>query len=458
MERMEYGDTSLAILGIGITGFSVAKFLEAQNTPFVFADTRIEPPLLQEAKLAYPKAPFVLAKFDELFFNAIGIIVVSPGIPLDTPMLSKAKARGIRLIGDVTMFFEHAQAPIVAITGTNGKSTVTSLIGEMARRSGRNVRVGGNIGTPMLDLLDKKAELYVIELSSFQLELAENCTSAVSVILNLTPDHLDRYENFDQYSIAKQRIFIGAGRAVVNRQDKKTYPSLKRHIAVTSFGVDVPEADDFGLCDQLGELWLVGSGRRLIRAQDLALAGSHNIQNALAGLALGSSVGLPEESMIETLRNFRGLPHRCERVECIDRVLYIDDSKATNVGAVCAAISSFSVKCARNIILIAGGQSKQDDFNALRDAVSSSVKCCFLLGETSSELSQILSDLVPVRCLDTIRECVASAYAVAKPGDVVLLSPACASFDMFSGFVDRGNQFQRAVRDIQKQISAQEVS
>ena len=458
MERTGCNGISFAILGIGATGFSVAKFLERQNTPFVFADTRSVPPLLQEAKKAYPKVPYFLANFDEFFFDSIEIMAVSPGTPLDTPVLEMAKAKGIKLIGDVTIFFEHAQAPVVAITGTNGKSTVTTLVGEMAKRSGRQVRIGGNIGTPMLDLLDKTIELYVIELSSFQLELAEDCKGAVCAILNLTPDHLDRYENFQHYCIAKQRIFMGAGKAVVNRQDEKTFPSLPRNIAITSFGVDEPEADDFGLCNAFGELWLSRSGRRLMQARDLALKGRHNIQNALAGLALGACVGLPEESMIGTLKEFRGLPHRCERVECIDRVLYIDDSKATNGGAVCAAISGFSERFKRNIILIAGGQSKHDDFNELRNPVRNSVKHCILLGEAAFELSRILDDLVPVRCLDTIEECVALAHAVAKPGDVVLLSPACASFDMFSNFVDRGAQFQRAVRDVRKQNRSEETS
>ena len=302
MVRTEWNSISLAILGIGATGFSVAKFFERQDIPFVFADTRSNPPLLEEAKQKYPKARFVLERFDEHFFESIEKMVVSPRIPPDNPILEVAREKGIKLIGDVTIFFEHARAPIVAITGSNGKSTVTSLIGEMAKKSGKKVGIGGNLGPPMLDLLDKKTELYVIELSSFQLELAEDCQGAVSAILNLSPDHLDRYESFEHYHLAKQRIFIGAVKAVVNRQDVKTYPSSKHNVAVTSFGVDLPEADDFGLCDQLNELWLVGSGKRLLRAQDLALMGKHNMQNALAGLALGFCVGSPEGSMIETLR------------------------------------------------------------------------------------------------------------------------------------------------------------
>jgi len=458
MVRTEWNSISFAILGIGATGFSVAKFFDRQNIPFVFADTRSNPPLLEEAKQKYPKARFVLERFDGYFFESIETIVVSPGIHPDTPILKVAREKGIKLIGDVTIFFEHARAPIIAITGSNGKSTVTSLIGEMAKRSGKKVGIGGNLGPPMLDLLDKKTEIYVIELSSFQLELAEDCQGAVSAILNLSPDHLDRYESFEHYHLAKQRIFIGAVKAVVNRQDFKTYPSSKHNIAVTSFGVDLPEADDFGIYDQLDELWLVGSGKRLLRAQDLALMGKHNVQNALAALALGSCVGLPEDSMIETLREFRGLPHRCERVAYINRVLYIDDSKATNVGAVCAAISGFSMISKRNIILIAGGQSKHDDYGALLDPVRKSVKYCLLLGQASYELSKILGDVVPVRCMNTIEECVASAHAEAKPDDVVLLSPACASFDMFLDFADRGAQFQRAVREIHKQYSSQEAS
>lgn len=446
MTQKLVGYSSIAILGMGATGLSVARFFRSRGIDFMFADTRCEPPGLGRVRREYPNVRVMLGELDGAAYDALEILVVSPGVALDEPILQRALANNIRLIGDVELFFQHANAPVVAITGANGKSTVTTLVGEMARRSGLDVGVGGNLGTPMLDLLSAERQLYVLELSSFQLELFQCSEGATCALLNISPDHLDRYRDIDHYRAAKLRIFRGAQHAIVNRQDPLTYPESSERTSITSFGSDQPNGEHFGLQTYLGETWLVGNGERLMRLTSVAMQGRHNINNALAALALGGCAELPMSAMIETLCDFEGLPHRCEKIASIEGVLYIDDSKATNVGATCAAIDGFAHGRQKNILLIAGGYAKGQDFDALVSRASGAVKHCLLIGEASIELSELFEGRVTTQHCDSLNAAVACAYRIAKQGDVVLLSPACASFDMFADFADRGRCFQAAVR------------
>ena len=439
-----------AILGMGVTGLSVARFMSAKDLPFVFADSRKEPPRLKEVTDCYPDVTVALGDFDTDLLANMDRVVVSPGISLDEPALVAAREQGIELIGDLELFLEHADAPVIAITGSNGKSTVTTLLGEMARASGLSVGVGGNLGTPMLDLLDDKVQLYILELSSFQLELLNDSRGAVVALLNISADHMDRYAGLPEYHAAKHRIFRGASKVVINREDVLTKPLLSSQISLSSFGLNQPDLGDFGILEGLEKGYLSYGIERLMPVADMSLKGSHNVANALAALALGYAIDLPMKTMLQCLKTFNGLPHRCETVAEFDGVLYIDDSKATNVGATIAALKGLGSSERKNLILIAGGQSKDQDFNDLQRIAGQFVKRAYVFGEDGAEIDSILGPVCDSVMVDSLPEAVGQAASQAAVGDTVLLSPACASFDMFSGFEERGRCFQQAVNALSK--------
>lgn len=438
-----------AILGLGATGLSVARFLSSMGKSFVFADSRTSPPRLAEVRETYPDVPVVLGPFDADLLLSFDSVVVSPGIALQEPALVAAQQQKIKLLGDVELFLAHAKAPVILITGSNGKSTVTKLVGEMAVASGLTVGVGGNLGTPMLDLLDDDNQLYVIELSSFQLELVTDTQGAISAILNISADHMDRYAGLQQYHAAKHRIFRGASQVIFNRQDALTNPLLSKEVKLCNFGLNHPDLAGYGLLEEEGESWLAYGLNPLMPSAEVAIKGRHNTANALAALALGQAAGLDMAAMLQTLRTFKGLSHRCEHVATVDGVTYIDDSKGTNIGATVAALNGFGDNDRANIILIAGGQGKGQNFNELKAPVSKFVKLLALFGEDAQliagTLSEALANRTQIETLSSLQSAVDTARAAAQPGDIVLLSPACASFDMFSGFEQRGRCFQQAV-------------
>lgn len=434
-----------AILGMGVTGISVASFLSAKGMPFDFADSRLEPPNLKQVKRDYPSAKLALGSFDKDFLASYDRLIVSPGISLDEPALIHASKKGVELLGDLELFLDYAKAPVVMITGSNGKSTVTALLGQMAIDSGLSVGIGGNIGTPMLDLLDNHHQLYVLEASSFQLELLNDSRGAVSGLLNISPDHLDRYQDIQKYHAAKHRIFRGASKVVINREDRLTRPLISTQIPMTSFGLNQPDLGSFGVLEGIDEGYLSYGIERLMLIDQIALKGKHNIANVLAALALGYSVDLPMQTMLETVKTFKGLSHRCQTVAKINSVLYVNDSKATNVGATLAALKGFGSAANKNLILIAGGQAKDQDFTDLKQTVSDYVKLLILIGEDADKLGSVLKDCCQQIKTDSLEEAVAQTHQLAKTGDIVLLSPACASFDMYSGFEERGRCFHNAV-------------
>jgi UDP-N-acetylmuramoylalanine--D-glutamate ligase len=370
---------------------------------------------------------------------------VSPGISLNEPALVTAKEKGVELLGDLELFLEQVEAPVILISGSNGKSTVTELVGQMAKDSGLTTAVGGNLGTPMLELLDQRNELYVIEASSFQLELLNDSRGAIAGLLNISPDHLDRYKNLQDYHTAKHRIFRGASKVVINREDALTRPLISTQIPMISFGLNQSDLGSFGVLQGLEQGYLSYGIERLMRVDQMALKGSHNIANALAALALGFSVDLPMQSMLDTLKVFKGLPHRCQTVGNIDSVVYINDSKATNVGATVAALKGFGAKDRKNIILIAGGQAKGQDFSVLQKVAKNVVKRVILIGEDADKLKSALNDSIDIEVVDSMQSALFSCHQAAESGDIVLLSPACASFDMFDGFEHRGHCFIEAV-------------
>jgi UDP-N-acetylmuramoylalanine--D-glutamate ligase len=437
-----------AIVGMGATGLSAARFLSSIGKSFVFADSRSEPPRLSEVREQYPDVSLMLGPFAEDLLLGFDRVVVSPGVSLEEPALVAARERGVKLIGDVELFLEQATAPVIVITGSNGKSTVTTLLGKMAEACELSVGVGGNLGTPMLDLLDKRHQLYVIELSSFQLELVTDTQGAIAGLLNISPDHMDRYAGLQQYHAAKHRIFLGASRVINNRQDPLTNPLLSTSVKQSSFGLNKPDLGSFGLIDDQGQQWLACGLQQLMPVSEVAIKGTHNIANALAALALGQAAGLEMSAMLETLKTYSGLPHRCEHIATIDNVMYIDDSKGTNVGATIAALNGFGDSAAAKLILIAGGQGKEQDFSKLQKPVKQIVKQAALFGEDAALIAAALQGTTQVELCDSLEDAVAKAHANAESGDIVLLSPACASFDMFSGFEQRGRCFQNAVKAV----------
>jgi UDP-N-acetylmuramoylalanine--D-glutamate ligase len=346
-------------------------------------------------------------------------------------------------MGDIEMFARQVNAPVIAISGSNGKSTVTTLVGEMARQAGLKVAVGGNIGTPALDLLAQQAELYALELSSFQLELLQSLKPLAATVLNVSPDHMDRYRDVEHYSQVKQHIYHNCKVAVINRDDARVSQMTTGQRLISGFTLGEPAAGDFGLREFDGEVWLCKGGKKLLAESELKLGGRHNTANALAALALGEAANIDVDDMLATLLRFTGLPHRTQWVRERDGVSWYNDSKGTNVGATLAAIEGMQVK--NKLILIAGGLGKGADFSPLKNAVRDKVRLVVLIGQDAAKIEQALEDVVPVMLASSMQEAVHIADDLSHPGDCVLLSPACASFDMFRGFEHRGEVFMRAV-------------
>lgn len=433
------------VVGLGKSGMSVVRHLARRGQPFAVADTRADPPELATLQAQYPHIEVRCGELDVEFLCRASELLISPGLAVSTPALQAAAARGVKLSGDIDLFAREARAPIIAITGSNAKSTVTTLVGEMAQAAGRKVAVGGNLGTPALDLLGDDVELYVIELSSFQLETTEQLNAEVATCLNVSEDHMDRYAGLPAYHQAKHRIFRGARQVVTNRDDRLSRPLVGEEVPVWSFGLGKPDFKGFGLIENDGEKHLAFQFEALMPARELRTRGAHNQSNALAALALGHAVGLPFEPMLATLREFTGLPHRCQWVGERGRVNYYDDSKATNVGAALAAIDGLGSDIDGKLVLIAGGDGKGADFAALHVPVARYCREVILLGRDAELLATALDGAAPIQRVQSLEQAVQRAALSAQPGDAVLLSPACASLDMFKSFEERGRLFAAAV-------------
>ena len=433
------------VVGLGKSGMSLVRHLARRGLPFAVADTRVNPPELATLNAEYPDVQVRCGELDVEFLCTASELLVSPGLAVSTPALQEAKARGVKLSGDIELFAREARAPIIAITGSNAKSTVTTLVGEMAKAAGCKVAVGGNLGTPALDLLDDEVELYVLELSSFQLETTEQLNAEVATCLNISEDHMDRYSGLPAYHQAKHRIFRGARQVVVNRDDRLSRPLVADDLPTWTFGLGKPDFKGFGLFEDKGEKYLAFQFETLMPVRELKMRGAHNQSNALAALALGNAVGLPFEPMLETLRQFAGLPHRCQWVGQRNGVDYYDDSKATNVGAALAAIEGLGADIDGKLVLIAGGDGKGADFSALRLPIARYCRAVVLLGRDAQRLADALADATALVHVTTLDEAVQRAAECANEGDAVLLSPACASLDMFKNFEERGQLFAAAV-------------
>ncbi len=432
------------VVGLGQTGLACARFLAARGERFAVADSRDIPPGIDELKRELPEVECHCGEFDVLLLQRAARLLLSPGVSPQEPAIAEAAAAGVEVLGDIELFARYADAPVVAITGSNGKSTVTSLLGEMAKAAGRRVRVGGNIGTPALALLQQSApDLYVLELSSFQLEVTTSLNAAAAVVLNISEDHLDRHGSVGHYAAIKQSIYNGDGVVVLNRDDVMVMGMAPAGRHTVSFGLDAaPANDDYGLLRQAGTTYL-GKGRAaLLATAEMKMPGRHNWANALAALALGEAVGLEMAAMLRVLREFPGLPHRCQWVAELEGVNFYEDSKGTNVGATLAALEGMP---GEKVVLIAGGQGKGQDFTALRPVVADRVRGMVLIGEDAALIERDLAGAAPVLMADDMADAVTKSRAVAQAGDTVLLSPACASFDMFRNYIERGEAFINAV-------------
>jgi UDP-N-acetylmuramoylalanine--D-glutamate ligase len=370
-------------------------------------------------------------------------MIVSPGVALDHPLVERARGQGCRVRGDIDLFIEAAQAPVVGITGSNGKSTVTSILGAMIAACGVKVAVGGNLGRPALDLLADEPELYVLELSSFQLERSETLGLALATVLNISADHLDRYASLTDYHRAKHAIYKQVGHVVANRDDPLTIPLVPEETPVTWWRSGEPDLNEFGLVERDGATWLCRGPEGLVCSDELQLAGRHNHLNVLAALALGSALKMPLEGLIEGAKHYRGLPHRCQLISQINGVRFIDDSKGTNIGATAAALEGLSG--AGQIWLIIGGQGKGQDFSLLKPVLARINVRLLVMGEATEQIRADLGRDTPIDVMSSLEDAVNLSAASAQPGDIVLLSPACASFDMFASYVERGERFQAAV-------------
>jgi UDP-N-acetylmuramoylalanine--D-glutamate ligase len=430
------------IIGLGISGLSAVRYLHGQKVPLRVMDSRAQAPGQDELGRAFPDVKLHLGSFRADWAEQARRLIVSPGVSLDEAVIAAAIASGKEVIGDIELFARVADKPIAAVTGSNAKSTVTTLLAEAINACGVAAQAGGNLSPPALDLLGSEADVYVLELSSFQLETTESLRARVAAILNVSADHLDRHHSMTAYVAAKQRIYDGCEVAVWNRDDEVTRPpaGVARQL---SFGVH-PEAD-FCLDVETGMLRV--HGEAVLPMAELIMPGHHNALNVLAVLAMGEALELPLAPMLATAKGFAGLPHRCQRVAEHEGVVWIDDSKGTNVGATLAAIKGVGSTIKGRILLLAGGQGKGQDFSPLA-TTRAYIRCAVLFGEDADQLARGLGEDIEKLHVTSLTEAVVLASRRAQVGDAVLLSPACASFDMFANYVDRGEQFVRQVQEV----------
>jgi len=479
---MNLAGKNALVLGLGETGLSMARFLARRGARVRVADTRDDPPKLAALGQHLPQAELALGAYRDETFSAIDLVAISPGVPLATPQVRAAAARGVPVVGDIELFAQALRAvdgaapagrdrrrgvqtpeqslrpQVLAITGTNGKTTVTALAGAMCRRGGLATEVAGNISPAALDALmqceddRRKPEVWVLELSSFQLETTRTLNPAAATVLNLSEDHLDRYEDVDTYARAKARIFRGEGIQVLNRDDARSMAMAVAGRKQVSFGLDAPtRAEDFGLLRSDGDLWLAQGATPLLAVKELPLAGLHNAANALAALALTRALGESYPPLLTALRDFKGLPHRLEKVAEFDGVAYYDDSKGTNVGSTVAALNGFAELGARGarVVLIAGGEGKGQNFAPLAEPVSRHARAVVLIGRDAEAIAKVLGgNNVPVVRASSMDDAVRKAFDAGRPGDAVLLSPACSSYDMFRDYKHRGDEFVKAVHGL----------
>ena len=442
------------VAGLGISGISAVNFLHENGYRVAVTDSRAVPP-------GHDKIPAEVqtsfGQLDQELLLQAEEIIISPGLDPKLPEIQAAIAKGIPVLSEIQILRRATDKPIVAITGSNAKSTVTTLIGLMAQDAGVKVAVGGNLGRPALDLTHDNPDVYILELSSFQLETTSNLNAEVAVVLNMSEDHLDRHGDMFGYHTAKHRIFQGVKKVVFNRDDSLTRPLVPDVTPMQSFGLNAPDLKQYGILkEDNGTIWLARGRERLLKSSEMYIQGTHNVANALACLALGEAIGLPLDKMLDTLKTFKGLEHRCEFVEEVDGVRYYNDSKGTNIGATLAAIDGLGAAIEAQggkVAIILGGQGKGQDFTALRDSLQKYAKVAVLIGEDRPIIEKAIQGTTTLIHAETLQQAVELCQQNTHAQDVVLLSPACASFDMFTGYPERGHRFVEYVNALNKKES-----
>lgn len=437
------------IVGLGQTGLSCARFLAKNGVTFAVADTRNDPPALKTLQTELPNVPVYLGAFSDEVFQQPDVLVMSPGVSLSEPAIATALANNVKIVSDIDLFALEAKAPVIAVTGSNGKSTVVTLMGKMIDDAGKKAIVCGNIGLPVLDALSLPTpDYYVVELSSFQLAMTSQLKPLVATLLNISPDHLDRHADLDDYLRAKKRVFHNTQYAVVNADEPETFAQLVFQNAPVTFSL-LDHASERSVNWHIKKIqnnvFLSHDNAPLIDVKELGLKGQHNWQNALAVLAMGFLLDLPMSSMLNTLKTFSGLPHRCQKVNTSDGVAWYNDSKATNVGAAVAAIKGIGSQTVGKCILIAGGDSKGVSLDDLKQPVSQYISHVITLGQDAEKINRALQGCTTLVSVNTVKEAVAYAASIVNPGDSVLLAPACASWDQYANYMERGNDFMKAV-------------
>ncbi|MEO8003366.1 MAG: UDP-N-acetylmuramoyl-L-alanine--D-glutamate ligase [Betaproteobacteria bacterium] len=448
------------VLGLGASGMSMARWLDARGALVRVADSRESPPFAARLREELPKVELHVGEFQPKSFMDIDLVAISPGVPMAQTLVRAAAQRGLDIVGDVELFARTRQefpgTRVIAITGSNGKSTVTEMVGAMVRKSKIRTLVAGNIGLPILEALTeinagkrRRPDVFVLELSSFQLESTSSLDPDAAAVLNLSEDHLDRYAGMKEYAEAKSRIFFGDGVQVVNRQDERAHAMARLGRKVFTFGLDEPWAEgNWGLRTIDGERWLAEGRANLMMASELKVAGLHNAANALAALALCRAIGLAYEPLLDALYGFEGLEHRLQKIAEVGGVSFYDDSKGTNVGATVAALMGMTAK----VVLIAGGEGKSQDFSPLHDAVAKKAKGVILIGRDANKIEDaIKTSGTTIIHAASMRDAVRSAFQISQPGDAVMLSPACASFDMFRDYRHRAEVFVDEVSALEAQ-------
>ena len=449
----------MLVLGLGETGLSMVRWLSAQSAHLRVADSRSAPPGLTEVGQYVPAGQIYCGNFNDALFDGIELIAISPGVPLRDPAVAKAVARGVAVVGDIELFAQSLpkdnRPHILAITGANGKTTVTSMVEHLCKAAGKDAVAAGNISPAVLDVVLERGvnqpEVWVLELSSFQLETTYTLNADAATVLNISEDHLDRYADMDEYSAAKARIFSGCGVQVLNRDDERSMGMARKDCRIITFGLNLPgNESDFGIESIEGETWLMQGSQQLLKASELQVAGTHNVANALAALALSRAIDFPMPTLLDALRSFKGLPHRVERVAEFDGITYYDDSKGTNVGATIAALQGLGCKA----VLIAGGEGKGQDFTPLNPVVAQHARAVVLIGRDAPLIGAALNGCgVDVLRAEDMNDAVRLAAHLAQSGDAVLLSPACASFDMFRNYEHRAEVFVEAVHGLTRERS-----
>jgi len=453
---MDWFGRNVLVVGLGLSGLSMARWLSGRGARVRVIDTRETPPCALQLAAELPEVTVTTGAFHRDSFQGIDLMALSPGVALSEPAIAQARGRGVPAVGDIELFAQAlpAHSKVLAITGSNGKSTVTEMTGALCRAAGLETIVAGNIGIPVLDtLLEIEAgkaapDVFVLELSSFQLETTESLSADAAACLNVSEDHLDRYADMHAYAQAKARIFHGEGVQVLNREDVFCASMARPGREVFTFGIGAPSGErEWGLIDVGGALWLAHGPQQLLPLAQLRVTGLHNAANALAALALSHAIDLPDAPLLQALSEFAGLPHRVQKVAEIDGIAFYDDSKGTNVGATVAALLGMQ----QSVVLIAGGDGKGQDFSPLHTAVAARARAVVLIGRDREKIAQALAGSgIPVSRATTMEEAVELGFSLARSGDAVMLSPACASFDMFRNYEHRAHVFVAAVKRLEQ--------